>query len=362
MQWDYVYNQGMNLNPLKGRFCRRLIPACLCLLAASLACNFPFIGPAQPELVPTWTAWPEGEPSRTVPFLEVTPTPALTIPTQTATAEVAFIGNPPTGRIVFTCSIDSYDQICLMNADGSDVTRLTTTAATDYYASISPDGTEILFSSMRTGAFQLYRMDPDGVNVERLTNGLGSLYAPEVSPDGSSIVFTVETGGTQNIWIMDRDGGNPQALTNTRGGNIDPTWSPDGTQIAFASTRSGSTQLWVMERDGSDPRQVTDLPNMGGRSSWSPDGSSLAFYAGPKTDHNIFAINIDGTNLRQLTNGGDNLGPCFSPDGDWITFTSFRDFNNEIYIMRPNGSEQTRLTFGPRADWQPQVGTVSPHP
>ena len=111
-----------------------------------------------------------------------------------------------------------------------------------------------------------------------------------------------------------------------------------------------------MNRDGSDQHQVTDLPNMGGRSSWSPDGSRLAFYAGPKTDHNIYSIGVDGQDLRQLTQGGDNLGPCYSPDGDWIAFTSFRDFNNEIYIMHPDGSAQTRLTYDPRADWQPRWG------
>jgi Tol biopolymer transport system component len=101
---------------------------------------------------------------------------------------------------------------------------------------------------------------------------------------------------------------------------------------------------------------VTDLPDMGGRSSWSPDGTRLAFYAGPVTAHQIYTIGLNGDDLWQLTDRGDNLGPCFSPDGEWITFTSFRDWNNEIYIMHANGSEQTRLTYDPRADWQPRWG------
>jgi Tol biopolymer transport system component len=76
----------------------------------------------------------------------------------------------------------------------------------------------------------------------------------------------------------------------------------------------------------------------GGRNTWSPDGDRLAFYAGPADDRNIYVVNDDGSDPVQLTDGGDNLGPSFSPDGRWITFTSFRDGNNEIYIMAPTGA------------------------
>ena len=66
-------------------------------------------------------------------------------------------------------------------------------------------------------------------------------------------------------------------------------------------------------------------------------GRSLAFYAGPRGDHNIYTIGLDGKDLRQLTQGGDNLAPSYSPDGQWIAFTSFRDGNNEIYAIHPDG-------------------------
>lgn len=266
-----------------------------------------------------------------------------------------FDNEPPDGMIVFTCYINQIDQICLMNADGTDRRQLTDFDATSFYASLSPEGDTIYFSSRQGGSFDIYSMNLRGRGLRRITGGIGSSYAPERSPIDDRIIFANESDGLQRIWLMRSDGNNPHPITDGPS-DIDPTWSPDGLKIAFASARSGQRQLYVMNRDGSGLRQVTNLPDMGGRSSWSPDGTRLAFYAGPAENHNIYVINADGTGLVQLTNGGDNLGPTWSPYGDWIAFTSFRDGNNEIYIIRPDGTGLVRLTTSPISDWQPRWG------
>jgi len=282
----------------------------------------------------------------------LTPTLDLSLPTVIPTPLPAFFGEtPPSGKIAFACYINQIDQICLMNADGTDRVQLTNFDATAFYPSISSDGQTIYFSSRKSGRFEIYSMDINGKHVQKLTNGIGSLYAPELSPDGDKIIFTDEGKG---LWIMKLDGKNPHPITDHD--DIDPTWSPDGSMIAFASSRIGDRQLFVMTADRTDLRRVTNLDHMGGRSSWSPDGKRLAFYRGPEGDHNIYIINIDGTGLVQLTNGGDNLGPSWSPDGEWIAFTSFRDGNNEIYVIHPDGTGLTRLTNNSIADWQPRWG------
>ena len=274
------------------------------------------------------------------------------LPTDIPAPLPTFFGDEsPPGKIVFTCYIEQIDQICIMNADGSERKQLTHLDATSFYPSLSPDGETVYFVSRRTGGFEIYSMSIKGKDLQRLTKNIGSLYAPELAPDGKRIVFTNNGNG---VWIMKSDGENPHAISFRD--DIDPTWSPDGSMIAFASSRSGQRQLYVMNANGSDVRQVTDLNNMGGRSTWSPDGTRLAFYRGPAGDHDIYIINIDGTDLQRLTHGGDNLGPSWSPDGNWIAFTSFRDGNNEIYIMHPDGTGVTRLTDNFISDWQPRWG------
>ena len=310
--------------------------------------------PPRLDPVPSTTSTPD---SVFQPTESVLPTTISTLAgtfslTQIPSPIPGFFGDtPPAGKIAFACYIKQIDQICLMNADGTNRTQLTDFEATAFYPSISPDGNTIYFSAKQPSGFEIYSISVNGGKAKKLTNGIGSLYAPELSPNGEWIIFTKNGDG---LWLMRPNGDNPHRLTDRD--DIDPTWSLDGSMIAFASSRGGARQLFVMNADGTNIRQVTSLDFMGGRSSFSPDGTKLTFYRGPAGDHNIYIINIDGTGLVQLTNGGDNLGPGWSPDGNWIAFTSFRDGNNEIYIIHPDGTGLTRLTNSPISDWQPRWG------
>ena len=316
--------------------------------------------PATPQSTPTVDSVQLTTPTSLAIFQPADSGISTTLPTLEEEALLApipspipgfFSDTPPIGKIAFACYVKQIDQICIMNADGSQRTQLTNFKATAFYPSISPDGETVYFSSRHSGGYEIYSISVHGGDAEKLTNNIGSLYAPELSPDGEWIIFTNHGNG---LWLMRPDGKNPHPLTERN--DIDPTWSVDGTMVAFASSRAGARQLFVMNADGTNIRQVTNLDNMGGRSSFSPDGAKLTFYRGPKGDHNIYVINIDGTGLVQLTNGGDNLGPSWSPDGNWIAFTSFRDGNNEIYIIHPDGTGLTRLTNSPISDWQPRWG------
>jgi TolB protein len=96
-----------------------------------------------------------------------------------------------------------------------------------------------------------------------------------------------------------------------------------------------------MNADGSDPRPVTD-----GRSSdeydpyFSPDGQWIAFSSSRGGRFEIWLVRPDGTGLTQLTSGpnGKNL-PAWSPDGQWIAYNSLADGQDAIKVIRPNGTE-----------------------
>lgn len=307
---------------------------------------------------PTFAPGTTPEPTEpgVIPLPTDTLLPTFTPGAPTETFQLPQFDTPPEGKIAFTCFDGDFDQICIMNADGSNIRQLTDDEATNFYPSLSPDGEQIVFSSRLDGNFEIHLMNVDGTNRRQLTDDIGNLFAPEISPNGQRIVFTGASGTYQAIWIMRIDGANARPLT-TGGTDVDPTWSPEGERILFASAREGATTLFIMNANGTNARRVMERDtDVGGRSSWSPDGQWIAFYAGERGDRNVYIVGVNGRNVARLTNGGDNLAPSFSPEGDWIAFTSFRDGNNEIYVMRPDGSEETRLTSNRRSEWQPRWG------
>ena len=293
--------------------------------------------------------------------------PAITNTTEPSVAPTITVpsGQPaPTGMIVFACQltrISAQNQLCLIQADGTGWRQLTDDLTSDhFFPSFSPDNQSVVFSSNQSGEYQIYEMGLASGRQIRLTDS-GGAFAPAVSPDGSKIVYTYDPGTTlsdSQLWLMQRDGSNRYPLTSMPGGAWDASWSPDGEYIMFASQVDGIVQLFIMGANGAGTRQVTDLTGLRGRNDWSSQGL-LATYIGTTWQREIIIFDLQGYNVTYLTDGGNNLAPSFSPDGEWIAYTSYQDnykddHGCEIYIMRSDGSDIHRLTDNEYCDWQPR--------
>ena len=337
------------------------------LLLIILACNRPVPASPTPDLFATLQAsTPSSSSSPAVSG------PTANLPPANATSVQTAIPPPSpadqlTGHIVFTCQlfkVQSMDQVCIMNADGSGMRRLTTEDnRRHYYASLAPDGQSVVYSSyLEPNVYEIYSLALNDGSVEKLTDKLGVLTGPEISPDGKSIVFARgnPTNGAYQVMIMDRDGKDVKKIPQAFG--WDPTWSPDGKQILFAYGPEGGVQLFVVNPNGKDLHQVTNLPAIRGRSDWSPDGQSIVTYSGLSWHRELYIMNADGSNARQLTpSGGNSQGPSFSPDGKWVVFTAYfdkygDDHGCEIYIIRTDGTDLRRLTDNDYCDYQPRWG------
>src|SRR5216117_1854859 len=111
-----------------------------------------------------------------------------------------------------------------MNADGSDPRNLTNNPGGDDTPAWSPDGTRIAFTSARDGNWEIYVMNADGSNATRLTDNGAQM--PAWSPDGTRIAFTSARDGNWEIYVMNADGSDPRNLTNNPAADGGAAWRP----------------------------------------------------------------------------------------------------------------------------------------
>jgi TolB protein len=264
------------------------------------------------------------------------------------------------GRLIFTCTRGDFNQLCGINADGTEFQQLTELEAHSYYPVYSPLGGSVVYASNQNGGvFDLFLFIFDGAELIRLTEQIGNVISPSFSPDGSRILFANRSAeGPTSLWTIDATGANADLLYAGPNTIVAADWAPIGDRIAFAMAvdQPDSYEVFIMDADGTDVRQLTrGLPGIGGSLDWSPDGRSLLIYAGLPGDKNIFLVNVDAQTAAQLTNGGNNAASSFSPDGQWIAFNSLRNNDQaDIFIMRPDGSDVRQVTSDPEPDWQPQ--------
>jgi len=343
------------------------------------------LGPSVPTALPTTET--------SIPIKETSTIP----PTETPTLVPTPLGGG-SGRIAFSSSRDELNpdscgsncitEIYVMNADGSEQTRLTNNQASDFGPAWSPDGKRIAFASNLDGNYEIYVMNADGSGQTRLTNNQADDYDLAWSPDGNRIAFASNLDGNYEIYVMNIDGSGQTRLTNNQASDFYPAWSPDGKQIAFYSKRDepnpdscGSNcnyEIYVMNANGSGQTRLTNNQAKDFGPAWSPDGKQIAFYSkrdepnsdscGSNCNYEIYVMNANGSGQTRLTNNqASDFYPAWSPDGKQIAFYSRRDepnpdscgnnCNYEIYVMNADGSEQTRLTNNQADDsgptWQP---------
>lgn len=283
--------------------------------------------------------------------------------TLTATEPVIINPDGPVGKIVFTCSING-DEVCMINADGSDWRQLTNSNLASYNASISPDGKSIVYVAGDGDTSEIHEMQLATGVSQQLTFLGKALGSPEISPDGTKIIFHYRSGNSVvSLWIMNRDGAAQEELFSESGKDVhDGTWSPDGTQILFAMGKDDKNKLYIMDLNGRDPKVVNNNIDTRGRSDWSVN-DLISFDQGGPFAHDVYLMNTDGSELKRISQIGLNAqGASLSPDGQWVTFTGYtnvaaKDQNScEIFIMRVDGTDLRQLTDNDYCDYQPRWG------
>ncbi len=341
-----------------------------------------------PIVVEDTTATLLPSPSPLPPMDTNTPEPTATATLEpSSTPEPIILGGAQ--RIVFVS--DREDgvtlQIWTMNPDGSDPRQLTFGPGDKTHPRWSPDGTKLLYTAPggrdefgNDLGLDIYVMNADRSGEPfNLTRNLGDDIEPRWSPDATQIAFTsTRVNDLRQVFILPltcqpapdtcQPSGEARNLSAGYAVEYAPAWSPDGGTIAvIASINQAPGRIFTRPAGGGEPTIFDRQDRIIGADhlTWSSDGRFLAFsWLVKRGKQEIYISDLQNRGLDpiSLTLSLGNKEPMFSPDGQWIAFTSTRDQDPEIYIMTTNGSGQLNLTQSTSRDLQPDWQPIPTQP
>jgi tricorn protease len=196
---------------------------------------------------------------------------------------------------------------------------------------ISADGKFVAFSYLG----DIWTVEAIGGVARPVTMHEAHDYFPCISPDGTQIAFSSNRNGSYDVFVVPVQGGKPKRLTFDSASDIVNGWTPDGKSIVYSSSRSsnypGNLELYTVAVNGG-PEKRLDLFE-GKEAHFSPDGSQIAFVRGPGTwyrkgyrgssNDDIWLSNADGSNPRRLTNFNyQDTSPMWSANGKKMYYVS----------------------------------------
>ena len=184
---------------------------------------------------------------------------------------------------------------------------------------ISPDGTEVCFSSNRSGHpawttnNDLYLVSVEGGEARNITkNNLGSDASPQYSPNGRSIAYTSQArdgyeSDLLRLRVYDRETGKVKDLTPGFDQWVASfAWAPDSDTIYFTAPERGRQPVFKTSVSRAKVEKVMDgtVSDL----EVTPDGKAIVFTRSSLTQPaEVYRMETSGGAPRQLTHANDAL-------------------------------------------------------
>jgi eukaryotic-like serine/threonine-protein kinase len=287
------------------------------------------------------------------------------------------------GQIAFASDRNGSVQIYLSDLTGANVTPITNVPNGACQPAWSPDGSKLVFvspcpreqdiSEVPLKDTSLYIINADGSNLVALPTVPGGDLEPAWSPDGKRIAFTSLRDGKMQIYLLNVSDQSVKRLTKTAVdvGTRQPTWSPFNNEIVYAVKRFGVYQIFTMTDTGQGQQQIvrSGLTIWDYLPVWSPDGKMIIFNernaqgpVAPWVMSMLYVNRAIDSAVKVPLNPLPAVNLHFSPDGSWLVFEGMSDIKNQdIFYTTLTGSQRTRLTMDPGADFQPAWRPVPQH-
>lgn len=278
--------------------------------------------------------------------------------------------------------------VYVMNADGSNVRRLTDVPGYDGGTFWSPDGSRIIWRRFtEDGArAEVYTMKADGTDLRKITSIGAMSWAPIFHPSGDYIIFSTNVLGFANfeLYLVDAAGKRePVRVTAREGFDGLPMFHPDGRHIAWTSNGTGNktSQIFLGDWNDAEARRLLGLDARGGLlANFAPPPAATTSTAISEADlrRHVETLASDAMEGR-LTGapGGkraaEYVAAAFKayglePVGDAGTYMQSFEFTAGVSLGKDNALTATiagkALDLKADVDWRPlsfsRTGAIAP--
>jgi Tol biopolymer transport system component/Zn-dependent M28 family amino/carboxypeptidase len=278
--------------------------------------------------------------------------------------------------------------VYVMNADGSNVRRLTDVPGYDGGTFWSPDGKRIIWRRFsEDGArAEVYTMNPDGSDQQKITAMGAMSWAPIFHPSGDYIIFSTNILGFDNfeLYLVDASGKRePVRVTERAGFDGLPMFHPDGKRIAWTSnaTATNISQIFIGDWNDAEARRLLGLDAKGARlANFTPQAAANANAAISEADLRRHVEALASPEMEgRLTGapGGERaanyVAAAFKasglqPAGDAGAYLQGFEFTAGVSLGKDNALTATiggsRLDLKADVDWRPlsfsRTGAAAP--
>ncbi len=183
---------------------------------------------------------------------------------------------------------------------------------------LSPDGTHLVYQSIRSGPFEVWVCKSDGSeNLQLSSFGISMTGTPRWSPDGQHIAFDSRIEGHAEVYVTELIGGNPRKLETNIHANSMPSWSRDLKWIYFTYDTHGGPSVWKAPAQGGPAIMVAAIPAT--YALESPDGRFVYF----SRNRRLWRADTDGRNAEQVP----GMPGLIYLEDEWVIA------NNGIYFL-----------------------------
>lgn len=260
---------------------------------------------------------------------------------------------------------DLRKELYVMDFDGERRQRLTHNNSIIISPALSHDNKKLIYTIIetqhkkgKTGNLQkiknlnLYEMDLQTKKVTLISDVKGINSGAVYSKDGKSIYLTLSYQKNADIFKMDLATKKLTRITTHYADDVDPFINADESLMTMLSGRPGKAMIYTLNPRGveKEVKRISYVGRFNAAPRFNQAGTEIVFSSWVDNRFDIYRIDSDGKNLVRLTkNFGSNEEPWFSPDGEFIAFTSQRVISSkkavqDLYIMNREGEIIKRVT------------------